>query len=263
MKKRYIATILVIIFFGSSYLFERKIQPEKTLYLSSSFTNTQEAQKAFIKQKPVILWDLHDCLFEKPHFAWLRKGFWNIENKPKFFYEYTKSLFNRNAQKAIQCQRDKPSYVPQSYFEPIKDYKHLYTELNKFVNNVYTPNKAMFKIMKELNEEGCEQHLFSNIGPVSLAYLQHDWPQYFVYFTRLQNAINPVTPAQDQWIQKPEKRAFNKALMSVDKHKQPQCVIFIDDREDNIQLAQKAGMNGIVFVTPEQLKKDLNQLLEN
>ena len=39
-------------------------------------------------------------------------------------------------------------------------------------------------------------------------------------------------------------------------------VIFIDDREDNFQLAQKAGMNGIVFVSPEQLQQDLNTLIE-
>lgn len=262
MKKRYLFGI-VIILIAFSFFFEQKQihTPEKTLYLSTSFTNLEEARNTFSKHKPIILWDLHDCLFERPPFSRLRRGFWNIENKPQFFYEYLKALFNKQAQQALQVQRDKPSYVPQAYFEPIRGYTHLYTELNKFVNNVYRPNKKMFALVKELHESGYQQYLFSNIGPVTLSLLQQDYPHYFVYFDRLQNVINSVTPPQDQWVQKPEKKAFQKALSSVDKDTHPENVIFIDDRQDNVKLAQNIGMNGIVFATVKQLHEDLNQLI--
>ncbi|MBT5856535.1 HAD-IA family hydrolase, partial [bacterium] len=37
----------------------------------------------------------------------------------------------------------------------------------------------------------------------------------------------------------------------------PNETIFFDDLEENIEAANAAGMNGIVFQSPEQLKADL------
>ncbi|MFT6765332.1 MAG: FMN phosphatase YigB (HAD superfamily), partial [Alteromonas naphthalenivorans] len=235
MKKRYIFGLMLLAFIAAPYFLDKAIQPEQTLYLSPSFANTQEAHTTFEKQKPVILWDIHDCLFEKPYHAFLRKGLLSVEDKPKFLYELFKATMNKQVRTAYYYHRNRPAYSPQPYFEAAKGYKYLYRELNKQANAIYVPNKKTFKIVKELHQENCHQYLFSNIGPVTLEYLQHDYPHYFTYFNRLQNTINPITPAYDQWIQKPDTKAFNKALMSVDMHKNPQNVIFIDDREDNIK----------------------------
>lgn len=262
MKKRYIFGVFIIALVCVAILLEQKTPPEKTFYVSSAFSSSQEAHKAFAKQKPVILWDLHDCLFEKPRFAVWRTGVWKIENKPKFVYELIKACLNTQVRNAVLSQQDRQSYIPQSYFEGLHGYTHLYAELNKLVNVIYKPNKKMFQLVKELREEGCKQYIFSNIGPITLAELQHDYPQHFVHFSHMQNVINTVTPAPDQWIQKPNKKAYEKALMAVDMNKHPQNIIFIDDRENNIAQAHKTGMNGIVFVKLEQVKKDLNRLLE-
>lgn len=262
MKKRYIFGTFVFVLVGITIFFEIKTPPEKTLYISSAFSSLQEPQKSFAKQRPIILWDLHDCLFDKPRFAFWRKGIWQIENKPKFFYQCAKALLNRNVRDAIISQQDRQSYIPQSYFEAIHGYEHLYVELNKLVNAIYTPNKKMFQLVKELNEAGYKQYIFSNIGPVTLAELQHDYPQYFAHFSHMQNVINKVTPAPNQWIQKPNRKAFEKAMSAVDMNKHPHNIIFIDDRENNIKKAHETGINGIVCVNPEQLKKDLNKLIQ-
>jgi FMN phosphatase YigB (HAD superfamily) len=262
MKKRYIILIVLSAWLSIPYLLQNISTPEKTIYLSPSFTNTEEAHKIFDKHKPIILWDIHDCLFEKPHFAIWRRGLWNIENKPKFIYEFLKASINKKVYDAFSYQRNRHSYTPQAYFDALKGYTHLYVELHRLINIIYTPNKESFKIVKALHLQGYPQYLFSNIGPVALKDLQHDYPQYFSYFDQLQNTINPITPAYDQWIQKPDKKAYQKALMAVDLHKSPQTVIFIDDRKNNIEQAYKAGMNGIIFVSPEQLQQDLNILIE-
>lgn len=262
MKKRYILGGFLLVLVGAIIFLEIKTPPEKTFYVSSAFANSQEAQKAFTTKKPIILWDLHDCLFEKPRFAVWRTGIWNIENKPKFIYEFVKACFNKPARTGVISQQESHSYIPQAYFEALHDYDHLYTELNKLVNVIYTPNKQMFQLVKELNQAGYKQYIFSNIGPITLAELQHDYPQHFAHFSHLQNVINKVTPAPDQWIQKPNRKAYEKALMAVNMHNHPQNIIFIDDRENNIAQAHKTGMNGIVFVKLEQIKKDLNRLLK-
>ena len=259
--KRYIFGLFIGLFIGFAILLEWKTVPEKTFYLSPFFVNIQNAQKTFAKEKPVILWDLHDCLFDKPKFAVWRKGIWNIENKPKFLYEFFNVACSKKIRSAVISQQDRQSYIPQSYFEALHDYEHLYTELNKLVNAIYSPNKKMFQLLKELKDEGYEQYIFSNIGPVTLAELQHDYPQYFSHFSYLQNVINTITPAPDQWIQKPNKKAYQKALSSIGLENKPENVIFIDDRENNIAQAHKNGMNGIVCVTCKQVKNDLSQLV--
>lgn len=262
MKKRYVFGTFLLVLIGFIVFLEIKTRPEKTFYVSSNFTTPEEAQKVFSKHKPIILWDLHDCLFQKPRFAVWRTGIWNIENKTKFAYQFIKACLNKHVRTGVISQQDRHSYIPQAYFEALHGYEHLYTELNKLVNVIYTPNKKMFQLVKELNDKGYKQYIFSNIGPVTLAELQRDHPQHFAHFSHLQNVINKVTPAPDQWIQKPDRKAYEKALMAVDMNNHPQNIIFIDDREHNIMQAHKTGMNGIVFVKLEQVKKDLNKLLK-
>jgi FMN phosphatase YigB (HAD superfamily) len=262
MKRRYSVALVLFAFIAVSYFTNKIESPEKTLYVSSHFGSTQAAKQAFNKQKPIILWDIHECLFEKPYGAFLWKGIWNLENKPKFIYQFFTALMEPKVRTGYTYHKNRPAYSPQPYFDLVKDHTHLHAQLHKQANIVYTPNKKTFEIVKELHQEDCPQYLFSNIGPVTLNYLQHDYPQYFIYFTQLQNTINPITPPYDQWIQKPDTKAFERSLMTVDMHNKPWMTIFIDDREDNIQKAQEVGMNGIIFVSPEQLHKDLNQLME-
>ncbi len=262
MKIRFLFGVFLFALVGIAIFFEIKTPPEKTFYVSPAFSSSQDAQKTFAKQKPIILWDLHDCLFSKPRFALWRTGIWNIQNKPKFFYQFLKAALNSKVRSGIISQQDKQSYIPQAYFEALHGYEHLYTELNKLVNAIYSPNKEMFQLVKELHDEGYKQYIFSNIGPITLTELQHDYPQHFAHFSHLQNVINKVTPAPDQWIQKPNKKAYEKALISVDMNKHPHNIIFVDDREHNIKQAHKTGMNGIVFVKIDQFKKDLNKLIK-
>ncbi|MEC8342422.1 MAG: HAD-IA family hydrolase [SAR324 cluster bacterium] len=41
---------------------------------------------------------------------------------------------------------------------------------------------------------------------------------------------------------------------------QAEETVFIDDRQDNIEAAEKLGINGIRFTSPGQLKEELRNL---
>jgi FMN phosphatase YigB (HAD superfamily) len=70
----------------------------------------------------------------------------------------------------------------------------------------------------------------------------------------LQNATGVVVSARHNMM-KPEPEIYQHLLdhFVLD----PNETIFFDDLEENIEAANAAGMNGIVFQSPEQLKADL------
>lgn len=261
MKWRYIFMIALVAIIVLPYFMSDQ-PPAQTLYVSSHFANAQEAKKTFIKQKPMILWDLHGVLWttSKPDF--FTRGVWNIEHKPTFLFQFAKALCSKEFWKVINFQRTHNAVVTQAYFEATRGYDHLYKQLISFANNIYQPNKETYALIRDLEDEGYQQFLFSNIGPVTLEQLQLQYPQYFTSFEQLSNSFNTVTPAYDRWIGKPQTAAFIKTLNFTNSQNKPYMTIFVDDHERNIKKAHEMGMNGIIFVSAKQLKKDINQLLE-
>jgi putative hydrolase of the HAD superfamily len=59
-------------------------------------------------------------------------------------------------------------------------------------------------------------------------------------------------------LRKPDERIYRLALDLVQKTPEQAC--FIDDRPENIEGAQKAGLRGVLLQDPAQLRKDLQAL---
>lgn len=253
-------TRCIKIFFLLTLLCQTTLSAQ-TLYLSPHFTSTQEAKKAFDQSKPIILWDLHGVLFDKPVLSLVTHGIRNVENKPIFLFEFCKSAINSTVRDGLFFQWRRNSKITQSYVDTTKGYKHLHHELIKLANNMYLPNKKTYEIVNKLKKLGYNQYLFSNIGPDMLTDLQKTYPDYFTQFNQLQNTINPVTPQPDEWINKPNAQAYEQALEKIGQKKTPWMTVFIDDQEINIKKAQELGMNAILFITPEQLQNDLDACL--
>jgi epoxide hydrolase-like predicted phosphatase len=57
-------------------------------------------------------------------------------------------------------------------------------------------------------------------------------------------------------IRKPEKGIYEITLIRLGV--KPKEAIFIDDKRDNVNGAEKIGINTILFESPEQLKKELS-----
>jgi putative hydrolase of the HAD superfamily len=61
-------------------------------------------------------------------------------------------------------------------------------------------------------------------------------------------------------VRKPIRRFYNRALGIA--HAQPECSLFIDDRQQNLIPASSLGMNTILFKSASQLRFDLERLLD-
>jgi putative hydrolase of the HAD superfamily len=61
-------------------------------------------------------------------------------------------------------------------------------------------------------------------------------------------------------VRKPIRRFYNRALGIA--HAEPQGVLFIDDRQQNLTPARSLGMNVLLFKSAEQLRSDLERLLD-
>lgn len=120
--------------------------------------------------------------------------------------------------------------------------------------NAQKPNNGTVQILNRLKSDGYPLYVFSNIGPESLRFLQEKFPSIFNSFAGFIHS-----QPEDNWIQKPNTRAYTKLLKQYNLH--PEQIIFIDDKQVNINAAHKMGFNTILFVSPEQLQKSLNNFI--
>lgn len=113
----------------------------------------------------------------------------------------------------------------------------------------YRPREEMFSLASELKKKGYRIGLLSNTETPSMQ-----------YFNEQQSDIFDATIfscKEGTW--KPERRIYEIALERLGV--QPQEAVFVDDREDFLDGANKIGMNTILFRNPGQLKNELTHFL--
>jgi FMN phosphatase YigB (HAD superfamily) len=134
----------------------------------------------------------------------------------------------------------------------------LVTCIMDFTNNIaLLPDTVA--IMKELKEKGYELDLASNIDILFLQDLENNNKYQHIrdalaLFTNKKavdcSNINTVKP-----IKKPDQRYFDEYQQKHNQEKKQ--IIFIDDNHNNVLASQEAGMVGIHFQSPQQLRDEL------
>ena len=94
--------------------------------------------------------------------------------------------------------------------------------------------------------------LISNIG--------RDWIQDFFDEHELHGLFDVVTLSSTEGITKPNPLIFERAAQQMDIY--PDEAVFVDDRKDNCDGAEVAGMTGLVFETNEKFQTDIATLLQ-
>ena len=107
---------------------------------------------------------------------------------------------------------------------------------------------GMREVIDELRVKGYEIYGLTN-------WSMETFPEARRRFGILQMVDRYVVSAQERLI-KPDPRLF-QVLMDRYGLKAGEC-IFIDDNPDNVAAARKLGMQGIVFTSAENLRKELN-----
>lgn len=256
MKKILLLVSVVFILCAMFFIYQKN--NKKSLYISTHHAKSLNYTK---KIKPIFVWDLHQVLFQRPFLSMLKRGISNIENKPLFFKQFLSACCNKTIRTKIHNLKERKITVSQAYFDSIQEYPHAYQQLIFLANNIYKPNKELFAFIKNLQEQGYQNYIFSNIGPLTLLDLQKKYPLEFSYFTSPLNTINSTQPSNNSWVCKPEVQAYSTMLKKIKAEECPERVIFIDDRIKNIKEAHKNEINGILFISTEQVIHDCTTLL--
>lgn len=117
------------------------------------------------------------------------------------------------------------------------------------VEEVFRNREEVFNLVKSLKEKGYKVGFLSNTEVPAMEYfLEKKYDHYF----------DAVLFSCTEGRAKPEKEIY---LTITEKLQvEPHEIVFIDDKEEFIEGAEKAGLNGIVFKTIEQIKERLRKL---
>jgi putative hydrolase of the HAD superfamily len=124
-----------------------------------------------------------------------------------------------------------------------KSYKPLLWE--HVFEQVYTPKSEMFALASMLKDQGYKVGLLSNTESPTVRFFHQQG------YTMFDIAVFSC----EEGTAKPERRIYQIALKRLGV--KPSEVVFIDDRVDFIEGAQKVGMHTIRFENPQQVKEAL------
>lgn len=195
----------------------------------------------------VFAFDLHDVVFQTD---------WHARRQELKMVPFSLNLVLTLLNPFFLYDLIKISLSTDTYEEVIDVLSAKYPAIKEYEESILTlintqvPIEGTIKILKDLNAQGYRLYIFSNIGQASFLRLKKFFPEIFDLFDGY-----VYVEAQDNWIQKPQKESYEKFLNAFNL--QPYQVIFIDDRQVNIEGAQKAGFNTIPFTSAAELEQTL------
>jgi 2-haloacid dehalogenase len=111
------------------------------------------------------------------------------------------------------------------------------------------PIEGSVEILQELKSKGYKLYALTNWNAELFNQTLDDFPFLQLFDGKVvSGAVKQTKPGEDIY------------LHLLDKYKiTPGQALFIDDKKENIQTAEKLGIKGIQFSDPEQLRKDLQE----
>jgi len=235
------------------------LQKSKTIYLPAKFI------EPLTPKNTAFLWDFHDVIVKRN----LKKTVsrvWNSKNKFQILKNTNLKLYGKllgMAGKSITS-----SACSEELIQLVKASNNpLLEELIYQVANIQEPIPGTVALIEELHRNGYKHYIGSNIGASIFDQIINPikYPQFVSLFFNF-DLSHPQTVYFDlahpeKSIKKPDIRFYKQFLRKNTIDLKTTNIIFIDDRLKNVVAAQKAGMIGIHFLSPEQLRTDLELLL--
>lgn len=113
----------------------------------------------------------------------------------------------------------------------------------------YMMRTDMIDIVLLLKKNNIKSAILSNFPKAWFDVLRNNF--------QLDAIFNPILISSEMHLIKPDKEIFEKMLAVISV--KPEDVIFVDDKESNVIAADKVGIHGILFTSPEKLKNDLEK----
>jgi HAD superfamily hydrolase (TIGR01509 family) len=197
---------------------------------------------------PIILWDVHEVLFTRSLTHWAYKIItyphkWRVIKSLDFHILKLLFLYMLHVTHIKRIELSSQELIDYAR----KTNKQELLIITTQIACEYTPIANVINIVKQLHALGYTQHIASNLGPTVFATFKLMYPDIFAYF----EVIQLVHYQNNQLIKKPDPRFF---IDYYSRHNiDPRNVLFIDDKEYNVQAAQQLGMSGITFKNADQL----------
>lgn len=129
-----------------------------------------------------------------------------------------------------------------------------YLNLGIAISNAQKPVVGMLDIIRQLHNAGYTLHILSNIGERTFAGLQEQFANIFMYFSVIE-----VAKSANNYQGKPDPRVFAQYLAQHNQHNKH--VLFIDDKLQNLIVAENMGMIPLYFRSARTLRATLDKLL--
>jgi FMN phosphatase YigB (HAD superfamily) len=205
-----------------------------------------------IEKPSIILWDVHEVLFTRNIFHWaylflIYPKKWRVLMSLDF---HIISLCFRYLLHILHIRRSELSSEELIAYALHKK-KYELAEITIRIGCDYAPVPGIMPLIQKLHSRGYTMHIASNLGTAVYETFRTMYPELFTYFTVVQIAY---------WdgphiIKKPNPIFFKHYLEK--NNLNPTEILFIDDKQYNIDSAATIGIQGICFKNTEQLKQIL------
>ena len=196
----------------------------------------------------VILFDLGNVILPFSHYQIAEKLSYFSQRKefqdPQRIFSY---LFDFEKGSVNGYEVGKVSSI--QFFKSLKEYLHLSLSFEEFIpiwNDIFTEDQEVSEIIRSLKGKK-RLGLISNTNPLHFDYILSKFSVIHIF---------------DKWIlshevgfKKPDVHIFQKAMewASVE----PRKILLIDDMKKHVEVAVSLGMQGIHFISAQQLKEEL------
>lgn len=173
-------------------------------------------------------------------------GYTTLLNKFPHLTQEINQLVNEN---------DYGTLSRRQFYESMAELTNISVDTVKnYYRNDYSKDKNTINWVKQLKQTGnYKLGMISNVG--------HGWVEDFFSGQELNELFDEVILSSDVGLAKPAPRIFDIASERLEVP--PVECVMLDDKLSNIEGANKAGMNGILYKSLNQAKLDLAKLLND
>lgn len=148
---------------------------------------------------------------------------------------------------------DKGKVSPSDFFQTVKASLGLTLTYDQFVSiwtEIFTENQEVSQIIRTLQPKW-RLGLLSNTDPLHFSYIVSRFP--------IISSFEKWILSYEVGLKKPDPRIFQKAIQWASVL--PEQILFIDDTKGHVEAAASLGIEGIHFISADQLRKELSKRL--
>jgi hypothetical protein len=218
-------------------------------------------QKVYTPHNTIFLWDLHDVILERDLPSMIRLV-WKYPHTWEILKRINSTLLLGTLKLSMLSLLKLEGLGTEFVALTEQAHNPFMGDLFIKIVNTQKPNKGTVELIKELHDLGYAHHIGSNIDETIFKELTNPQknPQFESLFSLFDLQKSQVVKYGSNIIKKPNIKYYSEYLTKNNIDPTKTHVIFIDDMKANVEAAQKAGMIGIRFISPAQVRRGLEKM---